>query len=258
MIRYGRIAALVGAALLAACGDKVERTVTGPAPAARVKFFNFAVVAPGTDFWGNGAKLTAISSSAGVPSPLGTPYGSAAGGGFYVSVAPGQYTFNGKMADTTAANRGLVISTTTQSIENGKAYSVYQSGIYDSTTKHADSFIVEDTWTDSQDFSVTRIRFVNAVSNGTSPIALYVKNQATGSTEVAIGTATAYKGATAYVTLPPGIYDLYARYQGSATNLVTRTSVSLGGLRVNTVTIRGDATSTSTTRRPTLDVTANY
>lgn len=257
MIRYGRIAALVGAALLAACGDKVERTVTGPAPAARVKFFNFSVGAPGTDFWGNGEKLTGISSSAGVPSPQGTRYGESALGGFYVAVNPTQYTFLGKMSDTTAANRGVVISTTTQSIENGKAYSVYQSGLYDAVAKHADSFIVEDTWADSKDFYTTRVRFVNAVSNASGNILLLAKSQATGSVEQAIGLVP-YKSATPYTPLPPGIYDLYARYQGSTTNLVLRTSVSMGGLRVYTVTIRGDATSSATATKPALDVTANY
>ena len=258
MIRYARIAALAGAALLAACGDKVDRTVTGPEPTARIKFFNFGVNAPGVDFYGNNVKLTAINSAVGSESARGSIYGEGGAGGFYVNVAPGQYTLNGKI--TAATDHGLAISTATQNIESGKAYSFYQSGFYNTTTKTVDAFVLEDTWTVPTDFTKARIRFVNTISNATGPLQLVVKSQSTGSSEIVIGAPVAYKSATAFTDIPFGVYDLYGRYAGSATNVFTRTGVSFGGGRVYTVAARGDITVTSTTatNRPFFDATANY
>lgn len=258
MIRYGRIAAFAGAALLAACGDKVDRTVTGPAPAARIKFFNFGVNAPGVDFYGNNVKLTSQNSATGAESTRGSVYGEGGAGGFYVGVTPGQYTLNGKI--TAAIDHGVAISTATQNIENGKAYSFYQSGFYNTTTKTVDAFVLEDSWTVPTDFSKASIRFVNTISNATGPLQLVVKNQATGSSEIVIGSPVAYKGATAFTNVPLGVYDLYGRYAGSATNLFTRTGVSLGGGRVYTIAARGDITVTGTTatNRPFFDATPNY
>ena len=258
MNRYARTAALVGAALLAACGSKVDRTVTGPAPAARIKFFNFGVNAPGVDFYANNVKVTAISSAVGTESTRGAIYGEGGAGGFYVSVTPGQYTLNGKITATT--DHGLAISTATQSIENGKAYSFYQSGFYNTTTKTVDAFVIEDAWTPPTDFSKASIRFVNTISNGTGPLQLVVKNQATGSTEVVIGSPVAYKSASTFTTVAAGVYDLYGRYTATGANVFTRTGVSLGGGRVYTIAARGDITVTGTTatNRPFFDVTPNY
>jgi hypothetical protein len=258
MSRYARIAALFGAVFLAACGDKIERTVTGPAPAARIKFFNFGVNAPGVDFYANNVKVTAINSANQTESTRGAIYGEGGAGGFYVGVAPGQYTLNGKITATT--DHGLAISTATQSIENGKAYSFYQSGFYNTTTKTVDAFVLEDAWTPPTDVTKASIRFVNTISNATGPLTLVVKNQASGSSEIVIGGPVAYKGATTYTTIPFGVYDLYARYAGSTTNAFTRTSVSFGGGRVYTVASRGDITVTGTTaiNRPFFDSTPNY
>jgi hypothetical protein len=258
MNRNAQLAALIGAALLAACGDKVDRTVTGPAPAARIKFFNFGVNAPGVDFYANNVKVTAFSSATGSESTRGSIYGEGGAGGFYVGVTPGQYTLNGKITATT--DHGLAISTATQNIENGKAYSFYQSGFYNTTTKTVDAFVIEDAWTTPTDFTKARIRFVNTISNATGPLQLVVKNQATGSTEIAIGAPVAYKSATAFTDIPAGVYDLYGRYTATGANLFTRTGVSLGGLRVITIAARGDITVTGTTatNRPFFDATPNY
>ncbi len=58
------------------------------------------------------------------------------------TVAPGQYTFSGKISATT--DKDLAISSVQTTIEAGKNYSFYQSGFYNSTTKTVEAFIVED------------------------------------------------------------------------------------------------------------------
>jgi hypothetical protein len=250
-------AVLLCAGALAACGDKVDpiAPVRGPQPTSAVKYFNFAVGAPGVNFYANETKVTAISSATGTESTTGTTYGNAGAGALYTAIAPGQYTFSGRIA--AATDKNLAISSTAQNVVDGKKYSFYQSGVYNSTTKQADSFIVEDNWTVPTD-TLAHVRFVNAISNAPNPIQLVIKSQATGSTEITIGGATAYKSATEFIAVPGSVYDLYGRYPGSATNVFTRTGVSISGRRVTTITARGDVTSSVTANKPTFDVTINY
>lgn len=257
MTNHGKLATLLCAVLLAGCGDEVNpiEPVLGPAPTARIKFFNFGVSSPGVNFYANETKMTAITSSTGTESTTGTTYGNAGAGGLYTAIAPGQYALTGRIA--AATDKNLVISTSNQAIEAGKAYSFYQSGIYNSTAKTIDSFVLEDKWTIPTD-TLAHVRFVNAISNAPNPIILVVKSQTTGSTEVTIGGATAYKAQTDFVPIPGSVYDLYGRYPGSATNVFTRTGVSLSGRRVYTITARGDVSSTVTANKPDFDSTINY
>ncbi len=125
-------AALLGAALLAACGEKKgAQDITGAEPGARVKFFNFAVNAPGVNFYANDAKATAISSTTGTESTLGTAFGAVSSGGFYSGLAPGQYTLTARIA--AAADNNLVIASVPATLAQGRSYSYYLSGVYDAT-----------------------------------------------------------------------------------------------------------------------------
>jgi hypothetical protein len=120
-----------------------------------------------------------------------------------------------------------------------------------------DAFIVADDVPEQFDFSVAYVRFVHAISNA-NPLTLYAKNTTT-TNEVAVGAELAYKSAGAFTALPPGVYDLGARYAGVSTNAFGRTGVSFLAGRVYTIGARGDITvvSTTATNRPFLDNTAN-
>ena len=87
---------------------------------------------------------------------------------------------------------------------------------------------------------------------------LYARATTADSTVFTIGSPVAYKSAGAWTTIPTGSYDLYTRYVGSTTNVILRTAVGFSGVRVYTVTARGDITSTAAARVPTLDNTANF
>lgn len=262
MNRYAALAVLVITGLLSACSnDKwTIPDLSGPIANSRIKFFNFGVNAPGVNFYANTQKMTAISSTTGTESTTGVGYGGVGAGGAYESIAAGQYALAGKIAATT--DKDLAISTVNQSIEDGKYYSYYQSGFYNSTSKTVDAFVVEDNFTAQQDSTITTVRFVNAVSNA-NPMTLYAKNTAPGGTETAIGTEVAYKNAGAFVNIPAGVYDLSTRYTGSSTNAMTRTGVSFVGRKVYTITARGDITVAATTtgcaaaNKTCLDNTAN-
>lgn len=259
MTRYTSIAALLFASLLAACGDKEVQSLIGVEPQARVRFFNFGVNAPSVNFYANETKMTATTSTTGTEATTGVSFGSAGANGAYSSLAPGQYTLAGKIAATT--DKDLAVASISTTVEDGKYYSYYISGFYNSTAKTVDGFIVEDNFAVQQDSTVTTVRFVHAISNA-NPMTLFAKNTVSG-VETAIGAEVAYKGAGAFVTLPSGAYDLFTRYTGSSTNVITRTGVSFNGRKVYTITARGDITVAPTTtacaaaNRTCLDNTAN-
>jgi hypothetical protein len=262
MNRQKPFAALLCAALLASCDlfeENAVQTITGPLPStARIKFNNFSPSSVGVNFFANDVKMTAISATsctplptadslktrceaAGIESATGVVYGGNAVGGFYLGIAPGQYTLTAKMAA-----KDTIVSTVTQLIEDGKYYSFFMSGIYNTTTKTADAFVIEDVLpTGPIDFTIAHLRFVNAISNGTGDLNLFANNTTTV-TETAIGGPTAYKAATAFIAVPEGTYDLRAAYTGAGTNLITRAGVSLIGGRVYTITARGNTATAST------------
>jgi hypothetical protein len=255
--RYLSLAGLVTAAALSACDfeKNAVQDIAGPAPASRIKFFNFGVSTPGVNFYANDRKMTAITSATGAESTTGVASGLAASGGFYNGIEPGTYAVTGKIAATT--DKDLAISNVSATIASGKFYSYFISGIYNTTAKTADAFIVEDP-VPAQDFSVAYVRFVNAISNS-QPMVLSLRNTAT-TTVTAIGGAVAYKGAGAFVAVPEGVYDLSTRVTGASTDAITRTAVTFLEGRVYTIASRGDITVTSTTAatRPQLDNTANF
>lgn len=259
MNRHLKFAALLCATALAACGGDTTREITGPVPGALIKFFNFGVNAPQVNFYAGTQKMTAIGSATGTESVLGTAYGSAGAGGVYTAIAPGQYALSGKIA--AATDKDLSISTVNMTLENGKKYSFYQSGFYNTTTKTVDAFVVEDALPPI-DYTVATVRFVNAISNS-NPLILYAvdttRTDILKGVEVPISGATAYKSAGAFTTLPAGTYNLSARYVGSSTNVFVRGGVGFSAGTTYTVSARGDITVTSTTatNRPFLDNTAN-
>jgi len=256
MKRYASIAALLCAGLLSSCGkDAVQELINAPLAASRIKFFNFGVNAPGVNFYANDTKMTAITSGSGTESTTGIIYGGVGAGGAYSAIAPGQYTLTGKIA--AATDKDLAISTVSTTIADGKYYSFYMSGFYNSTAKTVEGFVVEDPVVPPPSYAVASIRFVHAISNA-NPMTLYAADTV-AKTEVAIGSEIAYKSAGVFVDVPAGIYQLSTRYTGSSTNAIIKSDVSFIGGKVYTLTARGDITVTSSTatNRPFLDLTAN-
>ncbi|MBV6521888.1 MAG: hypothetical protein MNPFHGCM_02032 [Gemmatimonadaceae bacterium] len=255
MMRSRAFAALLTGLALTSCDKNAVQNISGPPAASQIKFFNFGVGAPGVNFYANTTKVTAISSATGVESTNGTNYGGVGAGGYYAALAPGQYTVTGKIA--AATDKDLTIGSANVDLVAGKRYSFYLSGIYSSSSKTAEAFVVEDPFPNAIDYSAATVRFVHAISNG-NPMTLYAKSAATGN-EVAVGGSVAYKSGGAFASLPAGSYDLGARYAGSTTNAISRSGVAFAAGRVYTISARGDITVTSSTatNRPFLDNTAN-
>ena len=256
MNRSLRLAVLLGAAMLSACGKGGVQDLVSTQPTAGIKFFNFGVNAPSVNFYANETKMTAIGSTTGAESTTGTAYGSVGDAGFYSGIAPGTYALSGRISATT--DNGLQVAKLSNiTIADGKYYSVYMSGFYDATGKTVESFVIEDPFSATIDYNAASVRFVNAISNSV-PMILYAKNTVTG-LESAVGGAVAYKSGGAFTALPQAVYDLSARAVGSSTNIIVRTGVSFNAGRVYSISARGDITvvSTTLTNRPFLDNTTN-
>src|SRR5438067_3384519 len=204
MNRYASLAVLGVAGLLSACGtDEVQNITEPPFANSRVRFFNFGVNAPGVNFYANETKMTAIQSTTGTESTNGIAYGGVSAGGDYSAIAPGQYALTGKIA--AATDKDLAISTVNATIEDGKYYSFYMSGFYNTTTKTVEGFVVEDPFTAPTDFTVATVRFVHAISNA-NPMTLYAKDTITLA-EVPVGGEVAYKNAGTFIQVPGGVYS---------------------------------------------------
>lgn len=259
---------LLAAPLFSACDKTAVGVIDDPelGAGANVKFFNFSVGSPSVNFYVNDKKVTAVSAtgcaildetnraacqSTGLESTAGVAYGSAGNGGnaWYSDVTPGQVNISGKIATT--VDKNLAIANLQATVEAGKFYSYYLSGIYNTTSKTTDAFIVEDVLP-AVDFGMAHVRFVNA-SSTTTPMTLYVTHRTTAQ-ETAIGGQTAYKAASAFVAIPAGSYDLNTRTVAGGPAVFNRPQIAFSAGRVYTVTARGNTATASTML---LDNTAN-
>jgi hypothetical protein len=253
---YRLLATLLCAAAVASCDKNAVQVLPSEPPlSSRVKFFNFGIGAPGVNFYADSTKMTAISSGTNTESTTGVAYGGVGNGGAYSTIAPGTYTLTGRIAATTDKN--LPIAAVDTTIADGKFYSLYMCGFYNGVGKVSDAFVLEDAYPSAVDYAVARVRFVHVMPNA-APLTLYAANTITFDT-VTVSGAVTYKTASGFTSLPPGVYDLFARYTDSTTVKVARTGVSFIAGRVYSVGARGDITITSetATNRPFLDNTAN-
>ena len=251
------LAILACAATLVACSKDAVQIISAPATGASVKFYNFSMGAPGVNFFANDVQLTALRSDSGATTKSGTTYGTLAGGGLYSAVPAGQVALTGRIGTVTDA--GVTIATVPAPLADGKFYSLFLSGPYNTTTKSADAFIIEDAMP-AFDYANANVRFVNAIANAPNPMVLWAKSTTVKDSVVIGGTAgIGYKGATPFVPIRGDAYDLTVRYPGSNTAVVTLAAQTFSVGRVYTISSRGDITITSTTaaNRPILNNTAN-
>jgi hypothetical protein len=257
MTRHPTLALLCAATLAACDKNAVQELPLAPVATARIRFFNFAVGAPGVNFYADATKLTAISSTTTQEATTGVAYGGAGNGGLYSAIAPGTYTLTGRIAATT--NKDLPIDALSAALADEKVYSFYLSGFYNTTTKLTDAFIVEDPIPAQADYSVAYVRFVHAIGNA-SPMTLYVRlaDTTVAADSIAVGGPVAYLAAGPFTAVPNGVYNLVTRYTGSDTTVISRANVSFVRGHAYTVGARGDVTKTTGTQAPALDNTSNW
>lgn len=270
MTRYSLLSAVAGLSLLAACEKNAVQSITNPIDGgAFVRFHNLSVASPSVNFFANTQKVTAVSSTACSPPPTtpnplctttgveqatgttGTAYGSSALGGNYAMLAPGAYALTGH--SSVPADNGAVVSSVNTTVEAGKFYSYFMSGVYSTTSKTTDAFLVEDKLPTTFDYTKSYLRVVNASVNA-PPISASTKLQA-GTDAVVVATNVPYKGASDIVTIAPGLTDITITLAGSPP--VTVTGFGFVGGHVYTMALRGDVTSTVTANKLAITVFTN-
>ena len=265
MTRMRTLAVLLAAAALAACEKNGVQDISAPLSGAFVRFHNYGVSTPGVNFYANEQKVTAVGATTctplttppnetclttGIESTTGVVYGAVALGGNYAQVVPGQTTLSGRIAATT--DKGLAVASVAMPLADGKFYSYFTGGIYNATTKKVDAFVIEDDLPTSFDYTKAYIRMVNASSNAPS-VSASTKLQGT-STVVPFASNLAYKAASPFVTVTPGLTDITVTV---GTSTFTFTNIGLSGGHVFTLALRGDATLTTGTNALAISGTAN-
>jgi hypothetical protein len=238
----------------------IDESIDASTP--KIKYFNFGVNTPSVNFYANNVKVSAALSATGVESTAGVNNGSVYPASNYSLLSAGAYTFEARLPSTVTTDANLSINSFNGMLESNKSYSFYLCGLY--TAKKADAFIVEDKLP-PVDNNKAYVRFVNTVPNATSNMSLFVHDvTAAAGTDLPVATGIAYKGASEFVAVPVGVYELYARYPSAPTvNVISRngtSTVAFVGGRVYTIGSRGDitvSTAGTATNRPLIDVTSN-
>lgn len=241
------------AALVSACKKETIQVIDDKTIGAQIKFYNFGVGAPGVNIYANTTKVTAIASGTGTESTSGIAYGSVGPLNNYASIEAGQYTFKGTIA--AATDKDLAIASLTATLESGKFYSMYLSGLYNTAARSSDAFIVEDKLP-AIDPEFAYVRFVNGISTA-SEMDFAVAPAVGNPTSITIGQNILYKSGSEFVKISEGVYNLVCRNVSSSLTVINRANVSFLKGRVYTISSRGNLSVTTGTAAPFLDNTAN-
>lgn len=254
------------AMIFSSCEKNAVTDITTPYSGAQFKYYNFAINGPTVNFYANDIKTTATLTSTGVEAAAGVNYGGLVPLRGY-SLAPiGSVKFSSLTPSTMVVNNALgqgpniETSSITKTVEDGKNYSYYTSGIYDYTTKKSDAFIIEDVLP-AADTSIAYIRVVNPGHN-TTALSLELTQTFTstipGIPPLVIVTTpitgVAYKTASAYTPVKQGAYTLRLIDTPSG-KVVTRAATGFIKGRLYTFTLRGNLI--TGTPAPFLDFTEN-
>lgn len=234
------------------------KSIDGPVTGAGVKFFNFSMNSPVINYYANDIKVTAALSTTGAESgTTGLSYAAVYPAiNSYAMISPGIYDLKATRPSTATADPNLVINKWNAKLEEGKNYSLYLCGFYNTAAKSSDAFLLEDVLPPI-DTAATYVRFVHASPNA-NPVNFFMKNKTTGQ-EVSIASSVAYKTGSVFVKMPQGVYNLIIRYPSTTTDLYTREDVSVNKSNTYTFTLRGDITigGTTATNRTFIDNTPN-
>lgn len=243
------------AVVFVSCEKNAIQDIDSAPVGAYFRAHNFAVGGPTINIYANDAKITAIGSTTGIEASTGiAANGIFPGTNSYLSLAPSSSTtFTAKVPALASVNPGVVTASISAPISEGKYYSFFTCGIYNTTTKTSDAFIIEDVLP-SIDTGFAYVRIVSAIPNATNGFNLSAVNTTTAES-ITIAPATAYKSASAFTKVPNGIYNLTSVSVNTPTSItINRAAVTFAKGFVYTITTRGTVVTASTLG---LDLTRN-
>lgn len=256
--KYRILTPLFFSVLICGCKKNAIHEISKPiSGGAFIKYFNFAVNSPTVNFYADNTKVSASLSTTGVESPTtGVAYSAVyPSANAYSLIAAGTYEFKAKIPSTASADADLAITAIKKQVEDGKSYSLYTCGLYDSATKKTDVFIIDDELP-PVDNSAAYVRFVNSSYNA-NPVNLTFRNKTTSS-ETVVAANVAYKSASPFQKMPDGVYELILSYPNSKDIIVARKDVNIINANVYTFSLRGDIAALPTkVEKPFIESTLN-
>jgi hypothetical protein len=241
------------------CEKSAVQVIDAPPNGPLVRFYNFAINGPSVNFFANDIKVSATNSATGIEALTGVNFGGIfPGNNNYVSIASvGNVTLKSITPSTATVNPNTTVANLSATLETGKYYSFYTSGVFDATAKTSSGFVIEDV-VPAVDTSAAYVRLVNTVPNANiSGFDLKALNTTTNE-NITIAGVTAYQSGSVFVKVPNGVYNLTSISTNTPTSYtITRTAVSFAKGLVYTITTRGDATLTTGANARALDLTRN-
>lgn len=257
--RYLLSAVLLLSAIIYSCDKNDVGRIDSPVKETGIKFYNFSVNSPAVNYFANDMKVTSAVSTTGAESgTTGLTYGVVyPANSSYATLDRGTYDFKATRPSTAATDKNLVINKLTANVVEGKNYSLYMCGFYNTTAKTSDAFMLEDVLP-AIDTGFVYVRFVH-VSPNANPVDFFMKRKNGPITELSIARNVAFKSGTAFVKIPQGVYDLIIRYPNTTVDVYNRPDVSVLKSNVLTFSLRGDITigGTTATNRTFIDGSPN-
>jgi hypothetical protein len=218
--------------------------------------YNFAASGPTVNVYVNDVKVTAIGSTTGKEATAGiAAYGVFPTTNSYVNLTSnGTVTVKSVVPSTATTNPGVVTATLNSDLQQGKYYSFFTAGVYNSTTKTTDAVILEDK-IPALDTAAAYIRFVNLVPNQPNGYNLVITNRATLQS-INISPTILFKAATDFVKVPAGIYDLRATtVNAGVSTFINRTELTVSKSYVYSLITKG--TGAASPNNYAIDMTRN-
>lgn len=221
----------------------VDRAAEAELVGARVRLYNFAIGGVTVNFYSNETKISAVASSTQSEAITGTNFGGTFPNNQYALAPVGNRSILAVTPKNLTTNGNITIATIPGNFLEGKYYSVFTCGIYNTLDKTSEGFMVEDNFPIELDATSAYIRIVNPCPNSNIRLVLQ-KTQTVGGVktvleEVEVGNGIEYKKASSFVKIPPGAWELLATDLTTSKTAV-RAATSFLKERVYTIALRGN------------------
>ena len=253
--KYINLLFVLLALAFSSCEKSAFQVIDAPPTGPNFRVYNFAVNGPQVNIYVNDVKVSAIGSTTGKESASGiAAYGIFPGTNSYVNIkTPGNVIIKAKTPVNATANPGVETTSATSNFEDGKFYSFFTTGIYNTTARTSTSFVLEDK-IPPIDINFAYMRLVNTVPNAPNGFDLKITNKVTLEV-LTISNAIPFQTASDFIKVPAGTYNLTATSVNTPTSyVINRADLVVAKGFVYTLAPRGTVVTASTLA---IDMTRN-
>lgn len=221
----------------------VDRAAEGEIVGAKIRLYNFAIGGPTVNFYSNEVKISAVGSSNALEALGGVVYGGEYPSNQYALAPAGNRNILAITPMNLAVNGAVTTATIPADLADGKFYSIYTSGIYNTVDKKSEGFYVEDVFPQTIDTAGAYVRIVNPCPNSSIRLLLQKTQTVAGVKtiieEVEVGSDVEYQKASPFLLIKPGAWELVLTDKNSG-KTATRAATGFLKQRVYTLSLRGN------------------